>query len=194
MQPALALVELSSIAVGLRTGDAMAKRAPIEVLRAGTVHPGKYVVLVAGDVASVEEALTAGRESAAAALVDELFLPDVHDRVVEVLRGARPAGEGDALGVVETSTVAAAVGAADRGVKGAAVDLLELCLADGLGGKAYCLFRGDLADVEAAVEIAVAGLSRPGLLVAEVVVPRFHAEMLDNLRAGPRFLSRVREG
>ena len=40
----------------------MAKRAPIDVIRAGTVHPGKYLILVGGAVADVEEALEAGRE------------------------------------------------------------------------------------------------------------------------------------
>ncbi|NIR41303.1 MAG: BMC domain-containing protein, partial [Actinobacteria bacterium] len=34
MQPALALVELSSIATGIAVGDAMAKRAPIDLLYA----------------------------------------------------------------------------------------------------------------------------------------------------------------
>ncbi|MBI3286863.1 MAG: BMC domain-containing protein, partial [Chloroflexi bacterium] len=50
-EPALALVEFSSIAVGIQAGDAMAKRAPIATLRAGTVQPGKYLVLIAGEVA-----------------------------------------------------------------------------------------------------------------------------------------------
>ncbi len=35
IEPALALVEFSSIAAGLQAADAMVKRAPIEVLKAG---------------------------------------------------------------------------------------------------------------------------------------------------------------
>jgi microcompartment protein CcmL/EutN len=46
IEPALALVELSSIAAGVQAADAMAKRAPIDVLKAGTVHNGRYLVLV----------------------------------------------------------------------------------------------------------------------------------------------------
>lgn len=192
MQPAVGLLELESIALGIQAGDAMVKRAPVEVTYAGTVHPGKYVVLVGGEVADVEEALAAGREVASTALVDEIFLPDVHPRVVAALGGLRRGAGGEALGVVETRTVAAIVGAADRGVKGARVDLREIRLADGLGGKAYCLFQGVVADVEAAVELAVAGLARPELLVARVVIPRFHDEMLTNLEAAPELLPRLR--
>lgn len=192
MQPAIGLLELDSIALGIRTGDAMVKRAPVELTLAGSVHPGKYIVLVGGDVASVEEAMAAGREVGAAALVDEIFLPDAHPQVVEALAAPRRGAGGEALGVVETRTVAAIVGAADRGVKAAAVELREVRLADGLGGKAYCVFQGLVADVEAAVETAVASLARPELLVAQVVIPQFHGEMLENLDSAPEFLPRMR--
>ncbi|RMH22401.1 MAG: BMC domain-containing protein [Acidobacteria bacterium] len=192
MEPAIGLLELASIAAGIRAGDAMVKRAPIDVIFAGTVHPGKYLVLVGGAVASVEEAMVAGEESAGACL-DRLFLPDAHRDVVAALRGGRATGSpGEAIGIVETRTVASIVGAADRGVKGAAVTLRDLHLADELGGKAYCLFQGPLADVEAAVEIAVGGLARPELLVEQVIIPQIHGEMLSNLDAAPTFLRRVR--
>lgn len=191
MQPALGLLELSSIAVGIRAGDAMVKRSPVEVIHAGTVHPGKYLVLVGGAVAHVEEALPAGREAAAAALIDELFLPDVDPRVIEALRGRRLSSGDEALGIVETHTVAALLGAADRGVKSADVALKELRVADDLGGKAYCLFDGTLADVEAAVAAAVAGLARPEALVSRVVIPRLHAEMAENLDAASQFMPRI---
>ena len=194
MQPAIGLLELSSIATGILAGDAMVKRSPVEVIYAGTVHPGKYLVLVGGAVAHVEEALPAGREAAAGALIDEIFLPDAHEQVAEALRGRRRNGGRDALGIVETTTVAAIVGAADRGVKGANVELQEVRYADDLGGKAYCLFDGPVADVEAAVEAAVGGLTRPELLVSRVVIPRLHGEMADNLESAGEFTARVRSG
>ena len=191
IEPALALLELDSIAAGIEAGDAMAKRAPIDVIRAGTVHPGKYLILVGGAVADVEEALDAGREVGASSVLDVVFLPNVHPGLVAAIRGERRAAAGEALGVIETATVAAILEAADAGLKGARVRLLELRLADDLGGKGYLLFDGPLADVEAAVEIGagrIAGL--PGL--AQRVIPQLHAEMADNLAADARFAARVR--
>ena len=44
---------------------------------------------------------------------------------------------------------------------------MELKLADRLGGKAYCVFSGTVADAEAAVEIAVDNLEDPATLVAQ---------------------------
>jgi len=140
----------------------------------------------------VEEARAAGRAVGAGSLVDEIYLPDVHEDVVEALTGRRRTTDFEALGVVETRTVAAVVGAADAGVKGADAMLLEIRLADGLGGKAYVLFSGILSEVQAAVEAAEESLGDRRLLVGRVIVPRIHSEMLDNLLAHPEFGMRVR--
>jgi microcompartment protein CcmL/EutN len=194
MQPAIALIEFDSIAIGMRAGDAMVKRAPVEVTYAGTVHPGKYLVLVGGDVACVEESFAAGLALAGSALLDKIYLPSAHPEVVRYLRGMRGRVTGEALGIIETTTVASTLGAADRGLKGAEVDLVELKLADRLGGKAYCIFSGAVADVEAAVEIGVDHLDDPSTLFAQVVIPDFHDEMLANLEAATEFSSRISGG
>jgi len=194
MRPAIALIEFDSIAIGVRAGDAMVKRAPVEVTYAGTVHPGKYLVLVGGDVACVEESYAAGLAAGDDTVLDKIFLPSAHPEVVRYLRGMRGRVTGEALGIVETRTVAATLGAADRGLKGAEVDLVELKLADRLGGKAYCMFSGRVADVEAAVEIAVDHLEDPSTLIAQVVIPDFHDEMLANLEAATEFSARISGG
>ena len=194
MQPAIALIEFDSIAIGMLAGDAMVKRAPVDVTYAGTVHPGKYLVLVGGDVACVEESFAAGLSLAGKTLIDKIYLPSAHPEVVRYLRGMRGRVTGEALGIVETKTVAATLGSADRGLKGADVDLVELKLADRLGGKAYCVFSGTVADVQAAVEVAVENLEDPSTLIAQVVIPDFHEEMLANLEAATEFSSRISGG
>jgi microcompartment protein CcmL/EutN len=201
LQPAVAVIELASIAVGIETGDAMVKRAPVDVVRAGTIHPGKYVVLVAGAVGDVEEAFRAGLDVAQPCLVDSVFLPNVHDQVVAAVRGLRRTGAGEALGVVETSTIAAIVEAADAGVKGAAVRLLEVRLGDGIGGKGYLLFDGSVSDVEAAVAVALErvadgalGSVPGGRSPVGRVIPQLHPEIRAELEADARFRARVKGG
>jgi len=191
IEPALALVEFGSIAAGIQAADAMVKRAPIDVIKTGTVQPGKYLVLIGGMVADVEESLAAGREVGAAAVVDYILLPQVHPEVVEAVGGVRVPEVNDSLGVIETTTVAASIHAADAGIKGAEVRLVEVRLADGLGGKGIVLFSGLVADVEAAIEIGVGVLERPELLVRQVVIPQLHAEMWDNVAEATRFRTRV---
>jgi microcompartment protein CcmL/EutN len=193
MEPAVGLLEFSSIARGIEAGDAMVKRAPLQVIRAGTVHPGKYLVLVGGLTADVEEAIEAGREVAGSTLVDVVFLPDVHQDVVASIAGARREDAGEALGVIETWTVAATIDAADAGVKGAEVTIRDMRLADDLGGKGYVVFGGEVAEVEAAVGYGVARTAASGQEVTHVVISQLHAEMRENLAAHPAFGERVRD-
>jgi microcompartment protein CcmL/EutN len=197
---ALALVEFGSIAAGMHAGDAMAKKVPIARLVAGTVHPGKYLVLISGAVADVEESLRAGRDAGASHVVDFVFLPQVHPSVVNAIAAsAMPGGEGGraphgpSLGIIETSTVAAAIHAADAGVKGAEVALLELRLADGLHGKGLVLYTGEVPDVEAAVEIGTRAIDS-SLVVNQIVIPQLHGEMGANIVARTRFGPNVETG
>ena len=192
-QPALALIDFDSIAAGIEAADAMAKRAQIELLRVGTVQPGRYLVLIGGTVADVEESFAAGLEVGSNAVLDRVFLPHVHPEVVSALAGGRVPDVRDALGVVETATVASVIRAADAGVKGADVRLVEVRLADGLGGKGVVLFSGLVADVEAAVEIGVSSLDAPTLLVRQVVIPQLHETLWDNVSDASRFSARVLE-
>jgi len=185
--PALSLIEFSSIAAGIQAADAMVKRAPLEVIQAGTVQPGKYLVMIGGLTADVEEALAAGRQVGGAAILDIVYLPQVHRELVQALQGGRVANPRDALGVVETTSVAAAIQAADAGIKAAEVRLVEVRLADGLGGKGIVLFSGLVADVEIAVERGVAALDRPDQLVRQVVIPQLHDELWANLSQATRF-------
>ncbi len=183
--PALALLEFNSIAAGIEAGDAMVKKAPVARIQSGTVQPGHYLVLVSGDVASVEEAAGAGVETGRDSLRDSLFLPNVHPDVVRAIAGERPSAHEDALGVIETHTVASAILAADAGVKGAEVTLLQLRLADGLGGKGLVFFNGLVADVEAAVEIGAAASQLH--LLRQLVIPQLHEEMWENVNRYGRF-------
>lgn len=190
MRPALAIIEFSSIAVGIAAGDAMVKRAAVDHIRAGTVHPGRYLVLVAGSVAEVEESYAAGRMTGLGSISDSMLLPDIDQRVVDGLVGQKHVGDGEAIGVVETASVPAVIEAADAGVKGADVTLREVHLADGLGGKGYLLFSGPVAEVEVAVDLAVArGADR---VVASRVIAQIHEEMDENLIAAHRFSRRTR--
>lgn len=186
IEPALALLEFTSIAAGIQAGDAMVKRAVLERVYAGTVQPGRFLVLIGGAVAEVEEALKAGKETAPDALLDVVYLPGVHREVVRALAGGRAPKADDALGIIETQTVAAAIQAADKGVKGAQVNLMEIRLADGLHGKGLVFFTGLVADVEAALELAD-GVLELHQKVRQVVISQLHPEFGTLIRSGTRF-------
>lgn len=187
MGPAIALIEFDSIAIGIRAGDAMVKRAPISFLRTGTVQKGRYLVLIGGDTASVEESLEEGLLVGGDAVVDKVYLPNVHPTVFAAVQGARQVEAYESLGVIETSTVASVIKAADAAVKGAEVTLLEIRLANGMAGKGLALVTGEVADVEAAVSIGTGVIQGQDLRVRSTVIPSLHIEMESNIAKDTRF-------
>ncbi len=178
--PALGIVELQSIARGVIVADAMAKRAPIRILQSHPVSPGKHLVVVAGEVAEVEESMGAAVELAGASLIDRLFLPQAHEQLAPLLAGhPRPAAIG-AVGIIETATVVATVLAGDAAAKAARIDLLEMRLGQGIGGKGYLTLTGELHDVEAAMAAGIAAIA-PALLVLSEIIPAPHEDLRTKL-------------
>lgn len=177
---ALGLIELGSIARGHLVLDAMVKKAPVVVVTARTVSPGKFVVLVSGDVASVNESMQIGRELGADKIVATLELAQVATMVVEALAGKFTAAPVDgAVGVLELGNVSATLLSADAAVKAAEVTLCGLHLADGIGGKGYFVVGGEQGDVEAALDAGAAISST--VVEGKELIARPHADYLVEL-------------
>jgi len=173
----LGLVELKSIANGIDAADQILKTAQCRIVLARAVTPGKYLVLFDGAVEDVTSALTRVRDRFREHLLDDLFLPSVDPGVVDAIEGRAHSASLDALGVVETTTVAAAITAADAAVKRGRVELIELHLAVGIGGKGLFTITGAVADVEAALQAASEVARERDRLVATVLIPRPHSEL-----------------
>ncbi|MGQ0553545.1 MAG: BMC domain-containing protein [Planctomycetota bacterium] len=176
--PCVGLLELASIAAGFEAADALRKEAAVEILRAEAVSPGKYLILFTGSVEDVGSALRRGQEVAADTLLDSLFIPNLEPTLLALMQGRRPVALTlDAVGVIETFSVASTIRAADIASKTASLRLVGLRLAEGIGGKSYVTFTGEVGDVEVAVEAGADQAQAAGLLVRRVVIPRPHADM-----------------
>ena len=179
----LGLLELSSIAAGVRAADEMMKAARVELLEAIPISTGKFLVIVGGGVAEVEASLDAGRRAAGSVIVDELRLATVHPDVPPAI--ARPRGEKSmrtSLGIVETTTVAAAIIGADAAAKTADVLVLEIAPGRGIGGKGFFTLTGDVASVQAGAD------------AARAIIDRRVAHVRTEILAGPHPSIRARIG
>ncbi|HUJ57969.1 MAG TPA: BMC domain-containing protein [Kofleriaceae bacterium] len=158
--PALGVLELASIARGVVVADAGLKRAPAVLLHSRAVSGGKHLVMFEGGVAEVEEAIAAGAGVAGDALIDRTWLPAADDQVWPMLGApvappdwtAEPSAE--AVAIVETQTVCAAIRAADAACKVAEVAVRDVRFAVDLAGKAYFTLTGTLDAIEAAAGAA----------------------------------------
>ncbi|HNR69115.1 MAG TPA: BMC domain-containing protein [bacterium] len=178
MGAAIGLVELSSIAKGVEVADAMVKRAEVAVVVNRTICPGKYMILLNGDVDDVNASIETGLEVGGHQVVDHFIIPNVHRSVFPALTGTGSVPELRALGIIESFSVASTIEAADAAVKAAAVDLLEIHVAMAIGGKAYVTLTGDVAAVQSAVDAGAAVVKRRGLLVDQVVIPSPRREII----------------
>jgi microcompartment protein CcmL/EutN len=185
MSDALACLELSSIARGVRVLDAIVKRAPVQLRHHGRHSCGKYVILVDGDVASVEESYEDALQQSGDALIDHMFLARAHERVWSALDGDYADPTDDAALMVETSSVACNVEALDFAVKLVDAVIVDLQLASGIGGKGYFALQAPQHDLEYARDELLVRLPTDRVVGIDLIA-RPHHEMLAAFgHAGP---------
>jgi microcompartment protein CcmL/EutN len=177
----IGLIELTSIAAGFQTADAMLKAAGVSLLLSRSICSGKYMVMVRGDVAAVQAAVSSGTSAARFSVIDSFVIPNLHEAVFPAIAGASKVEELEALGIVESFSVASLIEGADAAVKAANVQLIEIRLAMALGGKAFVTLTGNVAAVESAVDAAAQVVGSKGMLVNKVVIPSPRPELLNEM-------------
>jgi microcompartment protein CcmL/EutN len=178
---AIGLMELSSIAAGFSVADAMLKASAVELLLSRSICSGKYMVLIGGDVAAVRASVDAGKEAGRGMIIDSFLIPNVHGDIFPAISGTTQVQMLEALGIVESFSVASLIEAADAAVKTAQVRIIEIRLAMALGGKAFVTMTGDVSSVTSAVDAAAAVCMERGLLVNKVVIPNPRKELLKEI-------------
>lgn len=181
MMETIGFLELNSIAKGVEAADAILKAADVELLFAKPTCPGKYTVLFTGEVAAVTASLEAGERVGEEHIIDKVVIPRVHPQVIEAINlAAEPHGV-NAVGVMEFFSITAAVYAADAAVKAAEIDLIDVRLGTGIGGKSFVALTGDVAAVNEAVKCGIAAGEETGLVVAHTVIPNPRPEIFNAL-------------
>ena len=170
-QKAVGIIELSSIASGYLVTDTLLKTAGVDLLIHRTICSGKYLILIGGDVAAVKASLDAGVAVGGVSVIDSSLIPNINLDIFPAISGNVVIESYEALGILESFSVAALIEGADAAVKAANVQLVEIRLAMALGGKAFARLTGNVAAVEAAVEAGAARIAQRGLLVNKVVIP-----------------------
>lgn len=177
MAKAVAMLEFNSVGHGIAASDTVAKAAQVTLLAARPICPGKYITLFGGDVGAVQAALAAGLKAGGGSVVGQMLLPNVHDSVFPAITCTVGPVKLEALGIIETFSVATVIEAADAAAKAAAVQLIEIRLGVALGGKGFVTMTGPVSNVRAAVEAGSARARAGGVLVSQIVIPALAPEL-----------------
>jgi len=181
MIASIGLIELNSIARGIETADVMLKAGSVTLVFAKPVCPGKYLILVHGDVGSVNAAMSAGLDTGAINIVNNLIIPRVHPLLIPAINAVAEIENVEALGVVEYFDIASAIVGADAAVKTGNVKLIEVRLGFGIGGKSYFSLCGELSDVRSAVAAGLADTEDSGGVVQSCVIPSPDSSLFEQL-------------
>lgn len=181
MYDAVGFLELTSIARGIEAADYMIKAADVDLAAAKPSCPGKYTILITGDVAAVSASMQAGTEAAGSFVTAHTIIPRVHPGVIKALRGMTEIEFAGTLGIMEFFSITNAIHAADIAVKTAEIELIEIRPGIGIGGKSFVTLTGDVSAVTQAVEAGCKQAVEDGMLVAKTVIPHPKRELFTQL-------------
>lgn len=181
MYETIGFLELNSIAKGVEAADIILKTAEVELIFAKAGCPGKYYILFTGEVAAVQASVDAGIQLGGGYTVDSCVIPRVHPQVIQAINLAAMPERAGAIGVMEFFSVTASVYAADAAVKAADVELLDVRLGTGIGGKSFVVLTGEVAAVREAIECGVTTENAKGMVVSKVVIPNPRKEIFESL-------------
>jgi len=178
MGKAIGMIELTSIARGIEVSDFMVKAAQVGLLRASTVCPGKYVIIVAGQTGDVKASMAVGEQLSGECMIDKLLIANINSQLIPAISMTNQVDSMDAVGVLEFYSIAAAIFAADVAAKAAEIRLIEVRIGYAVGGKGFVTLTGEVGAVKAAVEAA---RKNAELLVESTVIPRPSREVFESI-------------
>ena len=181
MPETIGFIELNSIAKGVEVADAVLKAAAVQLVHAKAGCPRKYYLLFYGEVAAVKASLDVGLVIGGDRVVDSCLIPRVHPQVIRAINMAGMPEQTGAIGVMEYFSVTAAIYAADAAVKAADVDLIDIRLGTGIGGKAFVVLTGEVAAVSESIKAGIHTPNAEGMTVSHVVIPQPHPGLLESL-------------
>jgi Carbon dioxide concentrating mechanism/carboxysome shell protein len=181
MSKAIGMVEYKTVSAGIVAADAMVKTAEVDIIEAQTVCPGKYIVIISGDLSAVNAAVDTAKKTREMHLINSFVLGNPHESIFPAIYGATEIEDVAALGIIETYDATSIIVAADEAAKTAIVDLIEIRVARGMCGKSYLLLTGEVAAVSAAIEKAKAVVAEEGMFLDSSVIAHPDKKIRDTI-------------
>lgn len=177
MFKSVGVIELKSIPKGVEATDAALKSAGIEMVSAHPACPGKYEIILTGSISNVQAAVEHVRAKFENYVIDASIMGRIDEQVITALFGTQTTAKKGSLGLIETFSAATAIKAADMAVKTARVEIFDLRVSRGMGGKGVVMLTGEVGDVTAAVEAGANYAKTTAMLSSYSVIAAPHEEL-----------------
>ena len=177
MYKAIGVIELKSIPKGVEAADAALKSSGIEMVSARPSCPGKYEIVLTGSISDVTVAVDHVQNRFDGYVIDSSVMGKIDEQVVKALFGTQTSERSGSLGLIETFSAASAIKAADIAVKTARVEIYDIRVSRGMGGKGVVMLTGDIGDVTAATEAGANYAKDISTLSSYTVIAAPHKEL-----------------
>jgi microcompartment protein CcmL/EutN len=179
----IGIIELASIHKGFEVQDVLLKMVHIEKILARTICSGKYLIIMRGEIADVEEGISLARQVGGFAIIDALTIANVDERIFPALAGSTmiESPEVDGLLIIETFSVASAIKAGDYALKESDISILRIHAAMAVGGKGFMVITGNIDALKSSVLPAIDFLKEEGMLAGYSLITHPHPEVLRDL-------------
>ena len=181
MFKAIGVIELKSIPKGVEATDAALKSAGVEMVAAHPACPGKYEIILTGSISNVTASVEHVKGKFENYIIDSSVMGRIDEQVITALFGTQKSEKKGSLGLIETFSAATTIKAADIAVKTARVDIFDLRVSRGMGGKGVVMLTGEIGDVTAAVEAGSAYAKTSGQLSSYSIIAAPHQELWEQL-------------
>ncbi len=181
MFKSVGVIELKSIPKGVEATDAALKSAGVEMVSAHPACPGKYEIILTGSISNVQAAVDHVRTKFENYVIDCSVMGRIDEQVITALFGTQTTAKKGSLGLLETFSAATAIKAADVAVKTAKVEIFDLRVSRGMGGKGVIMLTGEVGDVTAAIEAGANYAKTSGMLSSYSIIAAPHEELWEQI-------------
>ena len=181
MFKAIGVIELKSIPKGVEATDAALKSAGVELIAAHPSCPGKYEIILTGSISNVTAAVNHVLAKFEGYVIDSSIMGRIDEQVIAALFGTQTTAKKGSLGLIETFSAASCIKAADIAVKTARVEIFDLRVSRGMGGKGVVMLTGEVGDVTAAVEAGENYAKTAAALSSSSIIAAPHADLWNQL-------------
>jgi microcompartment protein CcmL/EutN len=178
---AIGVIELKSIPKGVEAADDALKSSGIEMVSAHPSCPGKYEIVLTGSISNVTVAVEHVVNKFDGYVIDSSVMGRIDEQVIKALFGTQEGVREGSLGIIETFSAASAIKAADIAVKTARVEIYDLRVSRGMGGKGIVMLTGDIGDVTAAVEAGADYAQKEAMLSSYSIIAAPHEDLWNQM-------------
>ena len=169
MDSSIGLFEFYSISDGLKMTDIILKSSNVQIHKNEIICPGKYTLLVKGELKAVSNAVTRAKSENMITMLKAELISDISNKVFEAINRNVVLEKADSVGVLETKNYVISLVLADLMIKSANITIQKIPDRLGIFGKGLIIYSGSTSEVSSAHYSALASKVADNIISSNII-------------------------